>query len=350
MKRSILLLVILLMILPPGALAQEDEGPELYLTPNGEFLVVMPDGWTADGGAELLTIASSEETLDLAINAGDIPRMPAGEAAIQMSIIPLEALEIFGLNADASQVDMMSAIRDSLTTDNPAMSFLSPPQPIEVRGQPAAISQGATNGSDVAFIVYQIVPGSIGLAVIVTAYGAFFEMQDELLDHLSNIHYAITVEESFEDDALQIDYPEEWYINTSFVPDAYVVTNQLTYFEAESPEDLAEGQVALMFYNLSTLETVVEDDPEATVTKFAETLLVSETDDITLSEPVTYTIFGRDVTGVSITADEHPQAGVFINEAYDGKTYAVVYKAAGDQAPSLMWLAINMLLRLDPKA
>ncbi|MCB9436765.1 MAG: hypothetical protein H6673_07190 [Anaerolineales bacterium] len=345
MKRLLCLLLLLTIAIPFTALAQEDATPvyEVFVTEDGAFITLLPDGWVAEGdGDGGLQVANSTETMD-AMNNSDVMGPESGQFAMLILPLPAEMLDLFGGSADSSYSEILTIMMGLFGEGDDFPSF---GEPIELSGEEygfdGAYATGSSELTDAKMIVYDLAVGTIGVAVLVAAPGELDNFEAEAGSVIVTASYAPALDESYsnEDAAVEFDYPAGWKADVDENGLVYVTNDP----EVTPDSDLQSGQYAVAVINLSAFG-LAGDTLEATADNILP-LLLDEGD--TADDPVILVVGDDEVFVIGVSnEDETTNDGGLVIRDVDGTMYAAVYASAYDEARLIGYTAAAILLSIS---
>ena len=351
MKR-LLLISLIILLLPLNAFAQDDGEDELtfLVSPDGSFAAILPQDWASDFDGETATFASSEEALEIAIGTEDIPVLPSGELAISVTAIPTEFIALFQEDSDVSLTEILNVFLEVLAAEEPDFPELSPAEEIEFApGQMAAVVRGSQDGAEFDLLAYMIAPNTIAITAVVGVEGELFAAEADVLAMLEGILYSAPLDETYEDDSVEIDYPAGWEA-ANVQPGIYTFTNVPEKLElGEEGGALQSDEYIMAIYNLTEMGVEDGELPDLLIA-VGEQLLDEEEED-SYTEAVQIPLEDRELYGMTvIQADEDESGGgVLITRTATGEILIVVYVTALGEETLGSWTAVNMLLGVDIK-
>ncbi|MCB9436766.1 MAG: hypothetical protein H6673_07195 [Anaerolineales bacterium] len=339
MKRLFISLIALaLLVVPLSAFAQDDDTftIEGFVTEDGSFFALLPDGWAADGNAvDGLTIANDEAILD-AMEADEEGGPESGQFA--MLVLPLPSGELAAmLGEEASFSDVLALVMQFMgdSEDMPAFG--------EIGELDAAISGAAAYGAndkfDAMMAAFDLAPGTYGILVLLAAPGELSEFEDTGLDVASGVSYSPALDTEYTTaDGLVLSYPSNWIV----VEDTGVVTITSEELDMESEDVILEsGQYALSFLNLTALGLTGE-----TLEDYADAVLAEllEEGDIP-ADPVRLILGDEEILVISVSHESDNEGGLILHD-HDGTIYAGVYAGPNGEADLAGYMTANILLNL----
>lgn len=330
------LLLLVMLIVPAGVTAQEDEmSVTFYITEDGSFSVTLLDGWAADGNRDDgITIANSEEVL-AKFNEDEDPA--PDDIAIQLLALPPEFVSELGLDEDASYADILNVFVPFIMQENEEELELGEVLDIELGTQAASAIVAIGETSEAALVVYTLAPETLGLAIVAGAPGFIEESSDLALAVLASAQYSLPLEESFEDDLVSFSYPTEWVAQDE--GGIYSLTNDAAALEAD---ELEEGQYGIILLNAEAAGISGESTTE--IANAFRDQLQEEGDEY--SEAIEFEVDGMAASVIEVTSlEEGNEGGVLVVETDLGFLVAVYVNAPGQNYIGLT--ALNVLLSVE---
>lgn len=340
MKRLLISLIALaLLVVPLSAFAQDGETFTLegFVTEDGSFFALLPDGWAADGNAvDGLTIANDEAILE-AMEADEEGGPESGQFA--MLVLPLPSGELAAmLGEEATFSDVLALVMQFMgeSEDMPAFGEISDLEDAAIEG---AAAYGANDKFDAMMAAFDLAPGTYGIVVLMAAPGELGEFEDMGLDIASGVSYSPALDTVYTTaDGLVLSYPANWIV----VEDEGIVTITSEELDMESEDVILEsGQYALSYLNLTALGITAE-----TLEDYADILLAELLDEgDTPNDPVLLILGEDEILVVSVNNETENEGGLILHD-HDGTIYAGVYAGPNGEADLVGYMTANILLNL----
>lgn len=342
MKRNISVLVsvmLLLMLVIPASVTAQDDAAEvtLFVTEDGAYSVALLDGWAATGSEdEGLSVANSQEALDKFDTDVDPSE---GDLAIGLLAVPSELVAQLGLDEEATFVELLEAFLPIALGDSEEPVEVSDVQELDLAGRPAAYATVTSDTVEAAYALYALAPDTIGIGFLGGAPGVIEEQGDLALQILATARYSQPLVETFDDDALAFNYPEEWLAQGE--SGIYTITNDQ---EALSVDVLSEGQFGILAFDLGLLGYTGESVSDV-ATQLAA-LIQEEGQEY--SDPIEVEV-GDNIVGIidMTTPDtDGNEGGIMVIQSGD-ELFGVVFLTADSEAYQVGLLALNVLLSME---
>lgn len=344
MKRLLIgLLALALVIVPFSAFAQEgDETPviETFVTEDGSFLTVFPDGWAADGSAEEgLTIANDPAILEAMAN--DEEGGPAsGQFALLIFPLPADMMDMM-VGEDAAMSDILTTFIGLMASEeDPDMPVFGEAtelidEELEFEG---VVAYGANDKFDAAILAYDLAPATYGISLFMAAPGELADFEEIAMQIVALTAFSPALDASYTAaDGLTLSYPAAW-----LVVEEGVVTVTSEELDMESEDVILEsGQYAVSFLNLTALGI-----PGATLEEMADlvlTELLDEGDEA--NDPLRLVIGEDEILLISVDNETENEGGLILYDQ-DGTVYAAVYAGPNGESGLVGYLAASMLLSI----
>lgn len=344
MKRLLCLLLLLTIAIPFTALAQDDATPvyEVFVTEDGAFITLLPEGWVAAGdGEDGLQVANSEETMT-AMDSDEADGPESGQFAMVIVPLPTEMLALFGGSEEGTYTDTLMIMMDLFSEGDDFPTF---DEPAELSDQDygfdGAYVYGQNETMDAKMIVYDLAADTIGVAILLSAPGELEEFEPAATGIIVTASYAPPLEEiySSEDSAVEFAFPVGWTANVDENGLVYVTNDP----EVTTDTTLQSGQFAVAVINLSAFG-MAGDTLEASAGNILP-LLLEEGD--TTDDPVILAIGDDEVLVINVdNEDETVNDGGLVIREVDGTMYAAVYASAYDEARLIGYTAAAILLSI----
>lgn len=346
MKKTMILLLALLLVALPMAYAQDDGEVTVFTlttTEDGAFaLSYLPDGWTFQQAGNALLISNNpalfEEDTDVA----------TGEVLV--AVVPLAVDDL--VEAGDTREAQFEALLIELTADpddpnDPVV--VSDIQELPDYGEEALYAYGANSKAEADVVYYPLAPGYWAVGYISTSIG---ELEGELgtmgWDVLGGVFFSAPLDAPFAGAAFSFNLPADWPVNEDNAPVVYIVgSSEEALVAPELGFDdyyLLVGDVAAAGVDVATLSLTDEATSLATV-------ILSEGE-------VLDTAFLIELNGMQIgvvevyNADDANVGGVVVAEipGIENAVYGVAYGAYPGRAIEIIYTAIQVLMSISLNA
>lgn len=346
MKRLLYLLLLVMIAIPFTASAQDDATPvyEVFVTEDGSFITLMPDGWVAKGNFEDgLIVANNADALYMMSNdSEDFTAPQPGEFGLGIAAFPNELFELFELPEDASYSEILTTFL-GLMMDDP--SFPAIEEQGELAGDEFGFAGAYATGSnelmDLQLVVFDLSANTTGVVLMAAAPSEMSNFEAEAAQILITTSYTSPLEEvySSEDSAVEFAYPAGWKADVDENGLVYVTNDP----EVTTDTTLQSGQFAVAVIDLSALG-MAGDTMEASANNILPVLL-AEGD--VADDPVILAIGEDKVLVINVdNEDETVNDGGLVIREVDGTMYAAVYASAYDEARLIGYTAAAILLSI----
>jgi hypothetical protein len=336
LKRTLLLILVVICCLPPiNMLAQGEDPVRLQVSDAGAFVYKVPEGWVVEGSREELLLASSELALFLMENSPTpIAQLPEGETIISLALMdPQVIIATFDLPEEATPVELL----DSFGFWINGYVTLEAAVELEFNGQPAALSRNIVDGQILNTLLYFLLPDRIAVVTILSNG----EIPSNAYDIIETIHYRRQAD-IYEADDLIADVPTGWDVEMD--NRVYTISNVIQK-ATRPPLDLGVNEYVFIVMNLTPEDSQHDAvDVEALALELAENAAV---DNAEISGPLTFRlpddlvpVEGRSFVQVKIQSETNDAGGVVVTQNNHQQTVALIYAAGNGDGETIAWTAI----------
>lgn len=343
MKKTMILMLALLMVALPLAYAQDGDEPKVvafHTTEDGIFAVgYLPDGWTLQGGAEGLAVASDEALL-----VGDDP-VPAG--GLRLAILPLDEATLASLGSTPrEQFQTLLDLAVSEPTDPADPIVFDEIQDAADYGDGALYVYGSSTTQDYDLLLYPMAPGWWGFLWMNAARDELSgDLGDEGWSVVNSVLFAVPLDATLEAEGYSFGYPSTWAINDEVAPTVYILGNTE---EAITTAELSQQQVYILVGDVAATDI---DVASLSLTEEATALAERIVDEGNTIDPPFILQIGDVQLGMAEMYDENDMniGGVVVMEleGFKNAVYGVYYKAFSGRGIWLAYSAIHVLLSLN---
>ncbi len=262
-----------------GGVRAQDEATAtttFFITEDGAFSVLLPQGWYAGGDAESLTVSNNPEFTDL----NDLAVKEAGDYTFLVTPASRNAMDTSPISADATMLEIATIVAPYFATPDSNVVIGAAES---LTDSVARVTLSNDEHDVVLYVADHLAPDYFSVTMMAATKGELTEATEAImLDILQTVHYSLPLEQTYvvSDNGVTFFYPANWRANENDFGTVIFADSQNTLDYVFAGKDPAPGEFSIYAVPIPPGDTPSDLSGEGMQTFLYEyvTRLVSTTD------------------------------------------------------------------------